>query len=229
MIRGSQMVSDTVLKHDVCELVIAEVRFAITNDGTRVPNLAKRDFKNFQTTRASLVGSTFALTHFDKLWANKIQSQTPFWRCSSGHDVPGGSIVASLENVNGFPTVNTPPDDLIRTDFKQEGVIPKVMLHIFEEFVLLLGRHSLNNEIPRMVVCKVGEPWGRAHFGEGFLIEKDDRRLGFHTFFGEEEYGIFLKKTGHRLGYLRKVLYESSIEANMTEKATDTLDGSGMM
>nr|GFC98519.1 hypothetical protein [Tanacetum cinerariifolium] len=24
------------------------------------------------------------------------------------------------------------------------------MLHIFEEFVLLLGRHSLNNEVPRM-------------------------------------------------------------------------------
>nr|GFA91849.1 hypothetical protein [Tanacetum cinerariifolium] len=63
---------------------------------------------------------------------------------------PGGSIVASLKNFNGFLAVNTPPDDLISIDFKQEGVIPKVMLHIFEEFVLLLGRHSLNNEIPRM-------------------------------------------------------------------------------
>nr|GEZ39114.1 reverse transcriptase domain-containing protein [Tanacetum cinerariifolium] len=37
------------------------------------------------------------------------------------------------------------------------------MLHIFEEFVLLLGRHSIDNEIP-----------GRAHFGEGSLIGKDD-------------------------------------------------------
>nr|GFA98700.1 hypothetical protein [Tanacetum cinerariifolium] len=62
---------------------------------------------------------------------------------------PGGSIVASLENVNGFLARNTPPDDLNRTDFEQEGVVPKVMLHIFEEFVLLLGRHSLNNEVPR--------------------------------------------------------------------------------
>nr|GFD59615.1 hypothetical protein [Tanacetum cinerariifolium] len=52
---------------------------------------------------------------------------------------PGGSIVASLENVNGFLAVNTPPDDLIRTDFKEKGVVPKGMLHIFEEYVLLLG------------------------------------------------------------------------------------------
>nr|GEU81195.1 hypothetical protein [Tanacetum cinerariifolium]GEY60004.1 hypothetical protein [Tanacetum cinerariifolium] len=71
---------------------------------------------------------------------------------------PDGSIVASLENVNGFLAVNTSPDDLIHTDFEQEGVVPKVMLHILEEFVLLLGRHSLNNEVPRMVVCKVDKP-----------------------------------------------------------------------
>nr|GEW51060.1 hypothetical protein [Tanacetum cinerariifolium] len=71
---------------------------------------------------------------------------------------PGGSIVASLENVNGFLAVNTPPDDLIRTDFEKKEVVPKVMLHILEELVLLLGRHSLN-EILRMVVRKVGKPW----------------------------------------------------------------------
>nr|GEV29098.1 hypothetical protein [Tanacetum cinerariifolium] len=63
---------------------------------------------------------------------------------------PNGSIVASLENVNGFLAVNTSLDDLMHIDFKQKGVVPKVMLHIFEEFVLLLGRHSLNNEIPCM-------------------------------------------------------------------------------
>nr|GFB05867.1 hypothetical protein [Tanacetum cinerariifolium] len=72
----------------------------------------------------------------------------------------GGSIVASLENVNGFLAVYTPSDDLIRTEFEQKGVVSEVMLHIIEEFVLLLGRHSLNNEIPRMVVCKVNKPWG---------------------------------------------------------------------
>nr|GEZ62108.1 hypothetical protein [Tanacetum cinerariifolium] len=63
---------------------------------------------------------------------------------------PSGSIMASLKNVNGFLAVYTPSDDLIRIYFKQKGVVPKVMLHIFEEFVLSLGRHSLNNEIPRM-------------------------------------------------------------------------------
>nr|GEW75364.1 ribonuclease H-like domain, reverse transcriptase, RNA-dependent DNA polymerase [Tanacetum cinerariifolium] len=51
---------------------------------------------------------------------------------------------------------------------------------------------------------------------------------GFNTLFGEEEYGIFLKKMGHRSGYLPKVFYESSIEVGMTKKSTDTLDGSGM-
>nr|GEZ38085.1 hypothetical protein [Tanacetum cinerariifolium] len=61
-----------------------------------------------------------------------------------------GSIMESLENVNGFLAVNTSPNDLISTDFEQEWVVPKVMLHILREFVLLLGRHSLNNEVPLM-------------------------------------------------------------------------------
>nr|GEV65312.1 hypothetical protein [Tanacetum cinerariifolium] len=73
---------------------------------------------------------------------------------------PGGSIVASLENVNDCLAVYTPSDDLIRTYFKQKGVVPEIMLHIFEEFVFLLGRHSLDNKIPRMIVFKVGKPWG---------------------------------------------------------------------
>nr|GEV08159.1 reverse transcriptase domain-containing protein [Tanacetum cinerariifolium] len=37
-----------------------------------VPNLVKRDFKILQTTRASLMGSTFALTHFDKICADQV-------------------------------------------------------------------------------------------------------------------------------------------------------------
>nr|GEX44404.1 hypothetical protein [Tanacetum cinerariifolium] len=119
---------------------------------------------------------------------------------------PDGSIVARLKNINGFLAVNTPLNDLINTNFEQERVIPKVMLHIFEEFVLLLGRHSRNNEVPRMVVCKVGKPWG------------------FNTLFGEEEQSIFFKKTGHRPGYLQKILYESWIEADMTKETTNTLD-----
>nr|GEX95663.1 reverse transcriptase domain-containing protein [Tanacetum cinerariifolium] len=71
---------------------------------------------------------------------------------------PGGSIVASLENVNGFLAVYTPSDDLINTDFKQDGVVPEIMLHILKEFVFLLGRQSFDNEIPHMVVCEVSKP-----------------------------------------------------------------------
>nr|GEX54592.1 integrase, catalytic region, zinc finger, CCHC-type, peptidase aspartic, catalytic [Tanacetum cinerariifolium] len=63
---------------------------------------------------------------------------------------PGGSIVASLKNINGFLAMNTSLDDLIHTDFKQERVVPKVMLYVFKEFILLLGRHPFNNKVPRM-------------------------------------------------------------------------------
>nr|GEZ61735.1 reverse transcriptase domain-containing protein [Tanacetum cinerariifolium] len=66
----------------------------------------------------------------------------------------GGSIVASLENFNGFLAVYTPFDDLINIDFKQKGVVPEIMLHILQEFTFLLGRHALDNEIPHMIVCK---------------------------------------------------------------------------
>nr|GEV84102.1 reverse transcriptase domain-containing protein [Tanacetum cinerariifolium] len=59
-------------------------------------------------------------------------------------------VVASLENVNGFLAVYTPFDDLINTDFKQKGVVPEIVLHIPKEFTFLLGRHALDNEIPRM-------------------------------------------------------------------------------
>nr|GEY73710.1 hypothetical protein [Tanacetum cinerariifolium] len=81
---------------------------------------------------------------------------------------PGRSIVASLENINDFLAVNTPSDDLIRTDFKQEGVVPKVMLHVFEEFVLLLGRHPFNNKVPRM------DRWSVERFSAPCFITDDD-------------------------------------------------------
>nr|GEU73768.1 DNA-directed DNA polymerase [Tanacetum cinerariifolium] len=60
---------------------------------------------------------------------------------------PGGSIVASLENVNVSLSVYTPLDYLIRTDFKQKGAVPEIMLHVLEEFVFLLGRHSPHDSL----------------------------------------------------------------------------------
>ncbi|GJU17988.1 hypothetical protein Tco_1145954 [Tanacetum coccineum] len=63
---------------------------------------------------------------------------------------PGGSIVASFEDVESFFVVRTPSDHLIRTYFEQE-----VMFNIFEILVLLLGRHPFNNEIPRVYLSPV--------------------------------------------------------------------------
>ncbi|GKD05853.1 hypothetical protein Tco_1180827, partial [Tanacetum coccineum] len=62
----------------------------------------------------------------------------------------GGTIMASHENVESFLAVHTSPDHLIRTNFKQEGVIPKIMFNIFEKLVFLLGRHALHNESTRV-------------------------------------------------------------------------------
>nr|GEZ32013.1 hypothetical protein [Tanacetum cinerariifolium] len=157
---------------------------------------------------------------------------------------PGGSMVASLKNVNDFLAMYTLPDDLIRKDFKQKGVVPKVMLHILEEFILLLGRHSLNNEVPRMNPSEQSRPgiFLSKEIFEGEVIRihnafvlDEDRTYGkvtciaynlkgqvpvggnqdwcfsqfslnclkgFNTLIGEEECGIFVKKTGHRPGYL---------------------------
>ncbi|GJT34695.1 hypothetical protein Tco_0925114 [Tanacetum coccineum] len=64
---------------------------------------------------------------------------------------PGGSIVASFEDVESFFAVHTPPDYLISTNFEQQGVVPKVVFNIFEKLVFRLGRHPFNNEIPRVV------------------------------------------------------------------------------
>nr|GEV07858.1 hypothetical protein [Tanacetum cinerariifolium] len=96
-----------------------------------------------------------------------------------------------------------------------------------KEFVLLLGRHSLNNEIPRMVVCKIKKPEEEHPSKQsrlGIFLSKEIFEGGvirIHNAFVHDD-------TGHRPGYLRKVLYESSIETGMTEKATDTLDGGGI-
>nr|GEX98169.1 hypothetical protein [Tanacetum cinerariifolium] len=115
---------------------------------------------------------------------------------------PSGSIVASLENVNGFLAVYTPSDDLIRTDLEKKGVVPEVMLHILEEFVFLLGRRSLDNEIPCMNRTEQSRLviFLRKEIFEGGMIRihnafvHDECLKGFNTLFGQEEWGIFLKK-----------------------------------
>nr|GEX40120.1 hypothetical protein [Tanacetum cinerariifolium] len=164
------------LETSTCPLMIAR----------GVSNLAKRDFKNLQTTqeRPHEIDATYVenltnldgiLRHFTPLrnFSLTLTSVTRFDQVmgisidcgpikTKVKHILGGvvrammslsrSIVASLKNFNDFLAVNTPSYDLIRIDFKQEGVVPKVMLHIFEEFFLLLGRHPFNNKVPRMVV-----------------------------------------------------------------------------
>nr|GFB87694.1 hypothetical protein [Tanacetum cinerariifolium] len=147
------MVSDTVLKHDLCKLVIAEVRTVITNDGMGSSKHSKERFQKFANNSGVIGRERFRFGPFRQV----IDDHDGVVRAMMS---PDGSIVACLENVNGYLAINTPPDDLICTDFKQEEVVPEVMLQIFKEFVLLLGRRSLNNEVPRMVVYKVGKPWG---------------------------------------------------------------------
>nr|GFB48160.1 hypothetical protein [Tanacetum cinerariifolium] len=66
VIRGSMTVSDTVLKHDICELVIAEVRTEITNDGTGSSKTSKERFKEFANNSGVVSGERFRSTHFDK-------------------------------------------------------------------------------------------------------------------------------------------------------------------
>nr|GEZ07274.1 hypothetical protein [Tanacetum cinerariifolium] len=121
-----------------------------------VPNIVKRDFKNFQTTQASLVGNAFASTHFNKystatsiyLFPREDENGPIVTRFDQVVGItvncgpletgvkhllgsvvrammsPGRSIKASLENVNGFLAMNTPPDDLIHIDLEQEGFVP---------------------------------------------------------------------------------------------------------
>nr|GEZ20359.1 hypothetical protein [Tanacetum cinerariifolium] len=61
-----------------------------------------------------------------------------------------GSIVASYENVKSFFAVYTPSDHLIRTNLEQERVVPKIVFHVFEKLIFLLGCHTLNNEVTRV-------------------------------------------------------------------------------
>ncbi|GJU36911.1 hypothetical protein Tco_1185265 [Tanacetum coccineum] len=80
------------------------------------PNLAKRDLRNLQTTRASLVGSAFSSTHFDRPKESGIKDLFGGKICTIMS--PDEPIVASFENVESFFVVHTLSDHLIRTDFE---------------------------------------------------------------------------------------------------------------
>nr|GEV42174.1 hypothetical protein [Tanacetum cinerariifolium] len=91
-----------------------EVCTAITDDGTGSSKPSKERFQEF-ANNSSIIDSRPIESGVKHLFGGVVRAMMS----------PGGSIVESLENVNGFLAVNTPPDDLIRTDFEQKGVIPK--------------------------------------------------------------------------------------------------------
>ena len=55
VIRGRKTVSNTVLKHDFCKLIIAKVCTAITNDGTGSSKTSKEGFQEFHNN-SGIVG-----------------------------------------------------------------------------------------------------------------------------------------------------------------------------
>ncbi|GKG37509.1 hypothetical protein Tco_0447682, partial [Tanacetum coccineum] len=77
--------------------------------------------------------------------------------------------------------------------------------------------HKLKGQIP------VGgnQDWS---FSKFFL----QRLESLNTFIGEDERGVFLKEMSHRSGNFGKILNESSVETDMTEKTPNTLDGGRM-
>ncbi|GKF42872.1 hypothetical protein Tco_0126214, partial [Tanacetum coccineum] len=70
------------------------------------------------------------------LWASPKESEIEDFSCCVVSTVmsTGGTIVVSYEDVIGFLAKDTTSKNLIRTDFKQKGIFPEIMLHVFEEF-----------------------------------------------------------------------------------------------
>nr|GEX23046.1 hypothetical protein [Tanacetum cinerariifolium] len=64
VIRGSQTVSDTILKHVLCKLVIAKVPTAITNDGIGSSKPSKERFQEFSNNSGVVGGERFRFNPF---------------------------------------------------------------------------------------------------------------------------------------------------------------------
>ncbi|GJV52744.1 hypothetical protein Tco_1448485 [Tanacetum coccineum] len=160
LIRGGETISDSIFKHDLCKLVIAKMRSTITDDGTGSTKSGKERFKEF----ANYSGAGSVLS-FGGREAPLLQPFLTDSRCQIEAKVsgikgpflavrfaplmsPGGSIVASFENVESFLAVHTSSDHLIRTDFKQEGVIPEVVFNVFEKLVFCWDDISLTTKFP---------------------------------------------------------------------------------
>nr|GEW37893.1 hypothetical protein [Tanacetum cinerariifolium] len=135
------------------------------------PMIEKPDYSKSQVgvVRGLLQKEVREKTCYGK-WAGKVSNMNSVLNCQGDRDggpketgikdlfgseistmmSPRGSIVESYENVESFFAVHTPPNHLIRTNLKQERVIPKIVFHVFEKLVFLLGCHTLGNEVTRV-------------------------------------------------------------------------------
>nr|GEY90021.1 reverse transcriptase domain-containing protein [Tanacetum cinerariifolium] len=138
---------------------------------------------------------------------------------------------------NDKSSIDVPPEVELKdltphleyTFFEGDDKLPVIIakdLSVKEKAALIKDRtygkvtciaHKLEGQVP----IEGNKEWCFSQFFLEFL-------KGFNTLIRKEERGIFLMKIGHQPGYLRKVLNESSIEASIAKKATDTLDDSGM-
>ncbi|GKA58005.1 hypothetical protein Tco_0757193 [Tanacetum coccineum] len=95
---------------------------------------------------------------------------------------PRGSIMASFEDVESFLAVHTPPDHLIRTYLKQEGVIPKVVFDVFEKLSFLTGSDiPLITIIPRIGSLLQSATTGAYHHHERAVLSSSFKFLAIMT------------------------------------------------
>ncbi|GJW52456.1 hypothetical protein Tco_0093807 [Tanacetum coccineum] len=64
MIRDRKTVSNSILKHDLCKLVIAKMSTAITNDSTRSPKSGEERFQEFYDNSGIVCGELFCFNPF---------------------------------------------------------------------------------------------------------------------------------------------------------------------
>ncbi|GKF17209.1 hypothetical protein Tco_0062127 [Tanacetum coccineum] len=103
----------------------------ITYDGSKGTESGEERFKKFANYPGVVGGERFRFNPFSQVIDSHKPKESGIKDLFGGEICtmmsPGGSIVASFEDVESFFAVHTPPDHLIRTDFEQEGVIPEVV------------------------------------------------------------------------------------------------------
>nr|GFB74238.1 hypothetical protein [Tanacetum cinerariifolium] len=107
VIRGSQTMSDTVLKHDLCKLVIVEVRTAITDDGTGGSKPSKERFQEFANNSSVVGGERFCLNPFRQSSGGVFTARKPLTFSKLATMDPPGDIMARTTPLERCLTPNS--------------------------------------------------------------------------------------------------------------------------